>query len=72
MYLLLDNLVVEYLAVIADLNSRLVVLAMAYIYAGILKAIEKNDYDVFTRRACVSNPEKISAILTIIWKGEYR
>ncbi len=54
------------------LNSRLVVLAMADIYAGILKAIEKNDYDIFTRRACVNMPGKINAILKIILKGEYR
>ena len=57
---------------IGDLSSRLMVCVIADIYAGILKAIVKNDYDVFSRRACVSNPGKISAILKIIWKGDYR
>ncbi|MFA5411359.1 MAG: phytoene/squalene synthase family protein [Candidatus Omnitrophota bacterium] len=57
---------------IGDLNSRLVALAMAEMYAGILKAIEKNYYDCFSRRAGVSAPEKIGALLKIILKGEYR
>jgi len=54
-----------------DLNSRFVVCAMADIYSGILNSIEKNDFDVFTRRACVSIPRKIIAVLNIIFKGEY-
>jgi phytoene/squalene synthetase len=57
---------------ISDLNSRFVVCVMVDIYCGILNSIEKNDYDVFSRRACVSNPGKINAILKIILKGEYR
>lgn len=54
-----------------DLNSRFVVCAMADIYSGILNSIEKNDFDVFTRRACVSTPRKIIAVLKIIFKGKY-
>ncbi len=54
-----------------DLNSRFVVCAMADIYSGILNSIEKNDFDVFTRRACVSTPRKIIAVLKIIFKGKH-
>lgn len=57
---------------IGDVNSRFVVLAMADIYSGILNAIEKNNYDIFSKRAHVGILEKINAILKIILKGEYR
>lgn len=57
---------------IGDSNSRFVVLAMADIYADILTAIEKHDYDVFSNRACVSDSKKIHAIVNIILKGEFR
>ena len=55
-----------------DLNSRFVVCAMTDIYSRILNSIEKNDYDVFTRRAYVSTPRKIIAVSKIIFKGKYR
>jgi len=54
---------------IEDKNSRFVVLAMSDIYSGILKDIEKNNYDVFSRRARVSIIDKINAVLKIILKG---
>jgi phytoene synthase len=57
---------------ITDVNSRFVVLAMADIYSGILNSIEKNHYDIFSRRAHVSILGKITAALRIILKGEYR
>lgn len=56
---------------LGDLNSRFVACAMAGIYSGILNSIEKNDFDVFSRRACVSTPGKIIAVLKIIFKGKY-
>ena len=57
---------------LADLNSRLVVLAMADIYSGILASIEKNNYNVFTKRACVSVPRKIIAVSKILLQREYQ
>lgn len=53
---------------LSDLNSRLVVLAMADIYAGILTSIERNNYDVFAKRACVSIPRKIIAVSKVLLK----
>lgn len=44
---------------IDDTTSRLVVYVMKNIYAGILTSIEKNRYDVFSRRASVSLARKI-------------
>ena len=57
---------------IDDANSRFVVCAMADIYSGILDSIEKNNYDIFSRRAHVGILGKITAVLKIILKGEYR
>jgi phytoene synthase len=57
---------------LADLKSRLVAQTMAEIYAGILETIEKNDYDIFTRRAGVNTLKKINTIIKIMWKGKYR
>lgn len=39
--------------------NRLTVRVMARLYGGILDEIERNDYDVFTRRARVSTPRKL-------------
>lgn len=60
------------ISLIEDRNSRFVVCAMANIYSGILNSIEKNNYDIFSRRAHVSISGKISAVLKIMLKGEYR
>ncbi len=57
---------------IADINCRFVASAMTNIYSGILNAIENNNYDVFTRRAHVSTLGKITTVLKIILKGDYR
>jgi len=57
---------------ITDSRSRFVVCAMKDMYAGILSAIEKIDYDVFRARAHVSSAGKIAAALRIFLRGEYR
>ena len=50
-------------------RSRFVILVMKQIYAGILDEIEKNRYDVFSRRAHVNNVKKCAIALTLICKG---
>jgi phytoene synthase len=60
------------ISMIADRRSRFVVCAMKDLYAGILSAIEKIDYDVFSNRAHVSSAGKIAAALRIFLRGEYR
>jgi len=60
------------ISMITDRRSRFVVCAMKDLYAGILSAIEKNDYDVFSNRAHVSSAGKIAAALRIFLRGEYR
>lgn len=54
---------------IPDRRSRLVILCMKEIYAGILAAIERNGYDVFTKRAHVNISEKIIKSFKILRKG---
>ena len=56
---------------IADARSRFVALAMKEIYAGILKVIEDNGYDVFSRRASVSGGKKLLLALRILLSGRY-
>ncbi|MDD5432479.1 MAG: phytoene/squalene synthase family protein [Candidatus Omnitrophica bacterium] len=55
---------------IGDLKSRFVVLTMRELYSGILKEIERNKFDVFTKRAHVSYFKKIFLILKLIFRGE--
>ena len=50
-------------------RSRLVILAIKEIYSRILDEIEKNHYDVFSRRAYVNNFKKCAVALTLICKG---
>ena len=50
------------LSFIKNRRCRFLVLAIRQMYAAILEAIEKNDYDVFIRRAQVSNLKKIAII----------
>jgi phytoene synthase len=47
---------------LADDGSRSTAAAMAVIYSGILVAIERQQYDVFTRRAGLSFWQKIARI----------
>lgn len=56
---------------ISDLNSRFVVLAMKEIYAQILNSIERNNYDVFSKRAVVNSYDKVGIALKILIRGEY-
>jgi phytoene synthase len=51
-------------------RSRFVVTAMKEIYAGILESIEKNGYDVFSKRACVNIYGKFFIALRILLRGE--
>lgn len=57
---------------ITDKNSRFVVAAMSKIYGAILDQIEKNSYDIFTRRASVSRLGKLGLLAKVIIEGKYR
>jgi len=50
---------------------RFVVLCMKEVYSGILRKIEKNNYDVFTERARVNKLEKAGIILKIALGRKY-
>ena len=50
---------------------RFVVLCMKEIYAGILERIEKDNYDVFTKRAYVNKINKVGIILKILQEKKY-
>lgn len=52
----------EGLCRLADDGSRTTASAMAVIYAGILRAIERNGYDVFTRRAHLGMAGKLARL----------
>jgi len=56
------------ITMIEDAQSCFVVWAMKDMYSGILNAIEKNNYDVFSKRACVSKLQKIIILLKILYK----
>lgn len=52
-------------------RDKFVVLAMQGIYSGILKTIQENNYDIFTKRCSVNKTRKITIILKIIREGKY-
>ncbi|MFH1640920.1 MAG: squalene/phytoene synthase family protein, partial [Candidatus Omnitrophota bacterium] len=52
-------------------RCRFVVLVMKELYSGILNAVEKNNYDVFSRRAHLNNIKKVATTLKMIYKGKY-
>jgi phytoene synthase len=52
---------------LADDGSRVTAATMAVVYSGILKAIETQQYDVFSRRASLSTPQKLRR-LPAAWK----
>ncbi|MCX5703966.1 MAG: phytoene/squalene synthase family protein [Candidatus Omnitrophica bacterium] len=52
-------------------RSRFVAYAIKDIYANILDAIEKNNYDIFSKRARVNTIEKICIALKIFLKREF-
>lgn len=53
-----------------DRDSRMTVRLMRHNYAAILDAIERNDYDVFSRRARISLPRKLLSVPTVWMRGE--
>lgn len=61
----------EGIEIIADKRSRFVVWAMSRIYGAILDEIEKNQYDLFSKRAQVSQPAKLGLLAKIIIEGKY-
>ncbi len=56
---------------IDNYRTRFVVLLMQGIYAGILQAIQKNNFDVFSKRARVSRINKILIVSKILLSGKY-
>jgi len=56
---------------IKDLRTRFVVLLMKDIYSSILDEIEKNRYDIYSRRAQVNTLKKSAIALKILAKGKY-
>jgi len=56
---------------IPGLRERFVVILMREMYSAILNEIEKNAFDVFTRRAQVNLLKKITILLRILIRGEY-
>jgi len=52
-----------------DRRGRLAVAAAAELYSGILSDIETHDYDVFTRRAHISNRQKVARLPGIWWRA---
>jgi len=50
-------------------RSRLATRLMQEIYSGILKEIEHNNYDVFSKRAAVKTPKKILMAIKILLEG---
>jgi phytoene synthase len=57
---------------IGDFSSRFVILAMKEMYSKILDSIEKNNYDIFSKRAHVNNFGKILTAFNVFLKGKYR
>ncbi|MBD3183007.1 phytoene/squalene synthase family protein, partial [Candidatus Poribacteria bacterium] len=53
-----------------DADGRFSISAAAELYRGILEDIEANDYDVFNRRAYVSNWGKIRRLPGIWWRSK--
>jgi len=56
---------------ITSRHARFVVLAMQEIYSSILDVIEKNNFDIFTKRCFVNKVQKIKIICKIIREGKY-
>jgi phytoene synthase len=56
---------------IDNCRARFVVLTMQEIYSEILRVIQKNDYDVFSKRAQVGKIKKLQIILKILREGKY-
>lgn len=52
-------------------RCRFVACAIKDIYAQILKEIEKNNYDVYSKRLYVNTPKKVTILLKALFKGQY-
>ena len=52
-----------------DVDGRFAIATAADLYRGILDDIEAHDYDVFSRRAYVSTPRKLSMLPQIWWQS---
>jgi phytoene synthase len=50
-------------------DGRFCVAAMCSLYRAILEDIERHDYDVFSRRACVSTGGKLRRLPAIWWQN---
>lgn len=59
------------IAMIKNRGARFVTCLMKELYAGILDRIEKNDFDVFSRRAHLNSSGKLIKTLKILVKGEF-
>jgi phytoene synthase len=59
------------IGLVDNFRCRLVVSMMKDLYAGILAAVERNDYDVFNHRAQVSASGKVIRAIACVVKGEY-
>ncbi|MCX6044324.1 MAG: squalene/phytoene synthase family protein [Chloroflexi bacterium] len=55
-----------------DPDGRFAIAAAAELYCGILDDIEAHDYDVFTRRACLSKWAKLRRLPGIWWRARNR
>jgi phytoene synthase len=59
------------ICLIKSMRCRLVTILMSKIYAGILTSIEKNNYDVFTKRAHTNILDKISIVISTLLRFKY-
>ncbi|MBN1912988.1 MAG: phytoene/squalene synthase family protein [Candidatus Omnitrophica bacterium] len=59
------------IGMINDLRCRLVTLAMKELYEGILMKIEKNGYDVFSKRLRLNKAEKIMTLIKVLLRRKY-
>jgi len=55
---------------IKDKSSRFLVLAIKQMYAAILEAIEKNDYNIFQQRVRISNLKKMAIIFGLLLRAK--
>ncbi len=55
--------------VLLDHEGRFAIGAAAELYQAILRQIENNEYDVFTRRASLSKVDKIKMLPGIWWRA---
>lgn len=49
-------------------EGQLAIVAASSLYNGILDVIERNGYDVFSRRASLTTREKLVRVLVLLWK----